>query len=87
MRNVPTSGTNGRRRSSGWFDRRDLDGFLHRSWLKSTGVTNETFRGRPVIGICNSWSELVTATCTCGGWRSRSSAASSRRVASRSSSR
>jgi L-arabonate dehydrase len=47
------------RRSSEWFDRRDLDGFLHRSWLKSTGVTDETFRGRPVIGICNSWSELV----------------------------
>jgi dihydroxy-acid dehydratase len=46
-------------RSSEWFDRRDLDGFLHRSWLKSTGVSNETFRGRPVIGICNSWSELV----------------------------
>jgi L-arabonate dehydrase len=47
------------RRSSEWLDRRDLDGFLHRSWLKSTGVTDETFRGRPVIGICNSWSELV----------------------------
>jgi dihydroxy-acid dehydratase len=40
-------------------DRRDLDGFLHRSWLKSTGVSDEAFRGRPVIGICNSWSELV----------------------------
>ncbi|MGE5274368.1 MAG: IlvD/Edd family dehydratase [Verrucomicrobiota bacterium] len=52
-------GTGDRRRSSEWFDRRDLDGFLHRSWLKSTGVTNEAFRGRPVIGICNSWSELV----------------------------
>ena len=47
------------RRSAEWFDRRDLDGFLHRSWLKSTGVTDEAFRGRPVIGICNSWSELV----------------------------
>ena len=47
------------RRSSGWFDRSDLDGFLHRSWLKSSGVGDETFRGRPVIGICNSWSELV----------------------------
>jgi dihydroxy-acid dehydratase len=46
-------------RSREWFDRRDLDGFLHRSWLKSTGVTDETFRNRPVIGICNSWSELV----------------------------
>jgi L-arabonate dehydrase len=52
-------GTGNGRRSSEWFDRRDLDGFLHRSWLKSTGMTNETFRGRPVIGICNSWSELV----------------------------
>ena len=47
------------RRSSQWFDRDDLDGFLHRSWLKSTGVGDETFRGRPVIGICNSWSELT----------------------------
>jgi dihydroxy-acid dehydratase len=47
------------RRSSEWFDRNDLDGFLHRSWLKSTGVGDDTFRGRPVIGICNSWSELV----------------------------
>ena len=50
---------NGGRRSDEWFERTDLDGFLHRSWLKSTGVTDETFRGRPVIGICNSWSELV----------------------------
>ena len=46
-------------RSEEWFGRRDLDGFLHRSWLKSTGVTDEAFRGRPVIGICNCWSELV----------------------------
>jgi dihydroxy-acid dehydratase len=47
------------RRSSHWLDRRDLDGFLHRSWLKSSGVSEESFRGKPVIGICNSWSELV----------------------------
>jgi L-arabonate dehydrase len=60
MRNGATFGNgNGGRRSAEWFERRDLDGFLHRSWLKSTGVTDETFRGRPVIGICNSWSELV----------------------------
>jgi dihydroxy-acid dehydratase len=49
----------GRRRSSEWFDRGDLDGFLHRSWLKSEGLTDAAFRGRPIIGICNSWSELV----------------------------
>ena len=59
MRNVPPRGRNGRLRSAEWFDRGGLDGFLHRSWLKSTGVTDEAFRGRPVIGICNSWSELV----------------------------
>ena len=47
------------RRSSEWFDRSDLDGFLHRSWMKSSGVSDDAFRGRPVIGICNSWSELV----------------------------
>ncbi|MBV9000170.1 MAG: dihydroxy-acid dehydratase [Solirubrobacterales bacterium] len=58
MRGGGYQGNNGRR-SSEWLDRRDLDGFLHRSWLKSTGVSDESFRGRPVIGICNSWSELV----------------------------
>ena len=51
-------GRNGRR-SAEWLERRDLDGFLHRSWLKSEGFSDESFRGRPLIGICNSWSELV----------------------------
>ena len=46
-------------RSREWFGRKDLDGFLHRSWLKSEGFTDQAFEGRPVIGICNSWSELV----------------------------
>ena len=47
------------RRSAQWLEQGGLDGFLHRSWLKSTGVSDDSFRGRPVIGICNSWSELV----------------------------
>jgi L-arabonate dehydrase len=60
IRNGDSFGTrNGGRRSDEWMQRRDLDGFLHRSWLKSSGVTDEAFRGRPLIGICNSWSELV----------------------------
>ena len=46
-------------RSREWFARKDLGGFLHRSWLKSEGFTDQAFAGRPVIGICNSWSELV----------------------------
>jgi dihydroxy-acid dehydratase len=58
MRNGDAYGRGGRR-SEEWLERRDLDGFLHRSWLKSEGFSNESFRGRPLIGICNSWSELV----------------------------
>ena len=54
MRNVPGGGANGGRRSSAWFERNDLDGFLRRSWLKSIGIGAEAFRGRPVIGVCNS---------------------------------
>jgi len=57
----PLQADGGRRwRSSAWFDRDDLDGFLHRAWLKTEGVSDSAFRGRPVIGICNSWSELTT---------------------------
>src|SRR6266508_1712650 len=46
-------------RSRNWFGRQDLDGFVHRSWLKSGGVSDVVFDGRPVIGIANSWSELA----------------------------
>ena len=46
-------------RSENWFGRRDVDGFLHRAWVKTEGFTDEVFRGRPVIGISNSWSELT----------------------------
>src|SRR6186997_3430640 len=46
-------------RSRNWFGRQDLDGFVHRSWLKSEGFSDLMFDGRPVIGIANSWSELT----------------------------
>lgn len=46
-------------RSSNWFGRRDLDGFVHRSWLKTEGFSDLVFDGRPVVGIANSWSELT----------------------------
>jgi len=35
------------------------DSFIHRSWMKSQGLPDEAFDGRPVIGICNTWSELT----------------------------
>jgi dihydroxy-acid dehydratase len=47
------------RRSATWFESDDLDGFLHRSWLKASGIGDSSFRGKPLIGICNTWSELV----------------------------
>ena len=46
-------------RSRNWFGRNDLDGFVHRSWLKAEGFSDVVFDGRPVIGIANSWSELT----------------------------
>ena len=47
------------RRSQGWFGREGKDGFLHRSWIKNQGYPDDMFDGRPVIGICNTWSELT----------------------------
>ncbi len=46
-------------RSIQWFGRQDIYGFIYRSWVKNRGVPNDQFDGRPVIGICNTWSELT----------------------------
>jgi L-arabonate dehydrase len=45
-------------RSAHWFGKRDKDGFIHRSWV-GRGMPEGIFDGRPVIGICNTWSELA----------------------------
>jgi L-arabonate dehydrase len=45
-------------RSREWFGRQDSYGFIYRSWLRNQGHTAEMFDGRPVIGICSSWSDL-----------------------------
>jgi L-arabonate dehydrase len=45
-------------RSTGWFARMDKDGFIHRSWMQR-GYPQDVFDGRPIIGICNTWSELT----------------------------
>jgi dihydroxy-acid dehydratase len=47
------------RRSQNWFGRLDRDGFIYRSWTKNRGIPHDQFDGRPVIGICNTWSELT----------------------------
>jgi dihydroxy-acid dehydratase len=46
-------------RSADWFGKNDKMGFVHRSWLRNQGYPDDYFRGRPVIGICNTWSELT----------------------------
>ncbi|MGE5206880.1 MAG: IlvD/Edd family dehydratase [Chlamydiota bacterium] len=46
-------------RSQEWFGRQDRDGFIYRSWMKNQGWPHDLFEGRPVIGICNTWSELT----------------------------
>ncbi len=50
---------NPKRRSQAWFGKQDRDGFVHRSWTKKDGYPDDSFDGRPVIGICNTWSELT----------------------------
>ena len=47
------------RRSAEWFGKKGKDGFNHRSWMKNQGLPHHLFDGRPVIGICNTWSELT----------------------------
>ena len=47
-------------RSGKSYGKLDRDGFIHRSWIKGTGLPDHVFDGRPIIGICNTWSELVT---------------------------
>jgi L-arabonate dehydrase len=51
-------GTNLTLRSRGWWGKNDRDGFGHRSWMKNQGWPHDLFDGRPVIGICNTFSEL-----------------------------
>lgn len=46
-------------RSHDWFGRKDKDGILYRSWMKNEGMPTDMFDGRPVIGICNTFSELT----------------------------
>jgi L-arabonate dehydrase len=46
-------------RSAAWFGKQDRDGFGHRSWMRNQGLPGDVFDGRPVIGICNTWSELT----------------------------
>ncbi|MFT3946824.1 MAG: IlvD/Edd family dehydratase [Agriterribacter sp.] len=46
-------------RSQNWFGKKGKDGFIYRAWMKNQGIPDYEFKGKPVIGICNTWSELT----------------------------
>lgn len=46
-------------RSQNWFGKKGKDGFIYRAWMRNQGIPTYEFKGKPVIGICNTWSELT----------------------------
>jgi L-arabonate dehydrase len=46
-------------RSRDWFGKTGKDGMIYRSWMKNQGIPAHQFKGKPVIGICNTWSEVT----------------------------
>ncbi len=46
-------------RSQEWFGGDSMNAFIHRSWMKNGGLPEDMFDGRPVIGICNTFSEFT----------------------------
>ncbi len=49
----------GKLRSQDWFGKEGKDGFIYRSWIKNQGWPHHQFKNKPVIGICNTWSEVT----------------------------
>lgn len=46
-------------RSQEWFGGTSKDAIYHRAWTKNQGLPADLFDGRPVIGICNTWSQTT----------------------------
>ena len=47
------------KRSKDWFDTPELYGWLRRAAFKAEGFEEPSYEGKPIIGICNTWSELT----------------------------
>ena len=45
-------------RTRRWYDGSSRDNYIHRSWMKR-GLPDDAFSGKPMIGICNSASDLA----------------------------
>src|SRR6266478_351570 len=57
--NFSMSTKNGKRlRSQEWWGQPNYESFTRRAWIRSEGFSSVCFQNKPVIGICNSWSEL-----------------------------
>ncbi|MEZ0357246.1 dihydroxy-acid dehydratase [Mycobacterium sp. SA01] len=48
-----------RLKSAKWFAGQNVPGFVHRSAMRASGFSRMAIDGRPIVGICNSWSEVV----------------------------
>jgi hypothetical protein len=64
------SGADENKRSSQWFQTPGYHGILGGRGY-AVDYPADVFDGKPIIGICNSWSELNTATPTRARWRRR----------------
>lgn len=53
------NGSDKKLRSEDWFGRTGKDGFIYRAWMRKMGIPDHQFKKKPVIGICNTWSELT----------------------------
>ena len=56
---IPTLAMSPELRSENWFSKEGKDGFVYRAWMKNQGIPDDEFNKKPVIGICNTWSELT----------------------------
>jgi L-arabonate dehydrase len=45
-------------RSQEWWSGQAYENYARRAWLRAEGYPADVFQNKPVIGICNSWSEL-----------------------------
>jgi len=70
-------------RSQGWFGKKGKDGFIYRAWMKNQGIPDHEFKGKPVIGICNTWSEFTPCNAHFRNWRNPSNMVSTKLVVSR----
>lgn len=59
IRNTKSAMAGNALRSRKAYGKLDRDGFIHRSWMKNQGLPDDVFDGRPIIGVCNTWSELA----------------------------